>query len=150
MECSHESGRQFAVMFFAVAAAFPVMLEVMDGQGGVRRLYNTVSTLRIIDHSSESPLSLLMTEDEEFAQRQALRHAMFAFKRYFEAHLIRKSEEIYRITGRISKSAPPQSAYKSSRPTPQQVAEHIETLMDIMPLRFVRAFQKVLFRPKLI
>lgn len=32
MECSHESGRTFAVLFFGAAAAYPAMISILDGQ----------------------------------------------------------------------------------------------------------------------
>ncbi len=30
LECSHESGRRFAVMFFGTAAAYPILLDILD------------------------------------------------------------------------------------------------------------------------
>lgn len=135
MECSHESGRQFAAMFFGIACFFPAMLEAMDGQDGLRRLYNTVSTLKILTHHEESAaLNLLMTEDEEFGQRQSLRHAMVAFKRYFEAHLaVRWEQQVRRVTGGGGLARPNPS--KPLRLTPAQAVEAVDALMEHAPFR---------------
>ena len=42
VECSHDSGRQWAVMFCGMAAAFRVLLDIFDQQDGVRKLFNSV------------------------------------------------------------------------------------------------------------
>ena len=45
LECSHESGRCHATMFFSMAFPFRVVLELFDMQDGLRKLFNVVSGL---------------------------------------------------------------------------------------------------------
>ena len=43
VECSHDSGRQWAVMFCGMITSFRVLLDTFDQQDGVRKLFNSVS-----------------------------------------------------------------------------------------------------------
>ena len=43
LECSHESGRCHATMFFSLSFSFRVILDLFDQQDGLRKLYNLVS-----------------------------------------------------------------------------------------------------------
>ena len=43
MECSHDSSRCHACMFFSQVFPFRVMLDLFDQRDGLRRLFNTVS-----------------------------------------------------------------------------------------------------------
>ncbi len=83
--------------------------------------------LRILT-SGEDTINLLLTEDEEFLQRQSIRHAVVAFKRYFEAHLASK-----RI--KMSNGGVLPFPYKPLRFSTQQVIEQVETLMEVLPFR---------------
>ena len=67
MQCSHETGRAFAVMFFGVASSYRVFLDLFDEQDGLRSLYNSISVLKILQVDDESSL---MTDDEEATQKQ--------------------------------------------------------------------------------
>ena len=42
LECSHESGRCHATMFFSMAFQFRIILQLFDVQDGLRKLYNVV------------------------------------------------------------------------------------------------------------
>jgi len=42
LECSHESGRVHAAMFFSLSFPFRVIVDLFDEQDGLRKLYNTV------------------------------------------------------------------------------------------------------------
>ncbi len=90
MQCSHETGRTLALLFFGNACAFRVLLGIIDQQDGLRILYNTISTLKILQVDEDTDLYL--SEDQEGAQKQVVRQAMVAFKKYFEAHLILKCD----------------------------------------------------------
>ena len=68
MQCSHETGRAFAVMFFGVASAYRVFLDLFDEQDGLRCLYNSISVLKILQVDDEA--GSLMTDDEEATQKQ--------------------------------------------------------------------------------
>lgn len=43
LECSHDSGRCHATMFFGLTFQFKTILEEFDAQDGLRRLHNVVS-----------------------------------------------------------------------------------------------------------
>ncbi|XP_014672680.1 PREDICTED: protein VPRBP-like [Priapulus caudatus] len=92
LECSHESGRCHATMFFGAAFAFPIVLELFDIQDGLRKLINVMSTLQVLNTEER----LLLTDDEMFASRQTIRHVANALRRYLEAHLVKKVEQVKR------------------------------------------------------
>ena len=74
LECSHETGRQYSIMFFGLAFPFPSIMEIFDANDGLRRLYNTISTLSIISDKFEDRQT--MSDDEEFMQRQIVRYTV--------------------------------------------------------------------------
>ena len=80
LECSHETGRQYAIMFFGLAFPFRSIMDIFDCNDGLRRLYNTISTLSIISDKFEDRQTL--TDDEEFMQRQVVRYTVQALKRW--------------------------------------------------------------------
>jgi len=43
LECSHESGRVHAAMFFSLSFPFRVIVDLFDEQDGLRKLYNMVA-----------------------------------------------------------------------------------------------------------
>jgi HIV-1 Vpr-binding protein len=45
LECSHESGRCHATMFFGMAFPFRVIIDLFDKKDGLRRLINVVRFL---------------------------------------------------------------------------------------------------------
>lgn len=47
LECSHDSGRCHATMFFGLTFQFKIILEEFDDQDGLRKLYNVVSIKKI-------------------------------------------------------------------------------------------------------
>nr|KAG5696452.1 hypothetical protein BaRGS_020989 [Batillaria attramentaria] len=113
---------------------FRVMLDLFDQRDGLRRLFNVISTLEILNvEESESSLN----EDVIFAMRQAARHVCGALKKYFEAQLAIKAEEVRRSHIRSDGSSPTQEtpAYKPLKLTPPVVAENIELLMELLPVR---------------
>lgn len=46
LECSHASGCCHATMFFSISFSFRAVLELFDGQDGLRRLVNLVGRMR--------------------------------------------------------------------------------------------------------
>ncbi|XP_054275283.1 protein mahjong-like isoform X2 [Macrosteles quadrilineatus] len=137
LECSHDSGRCHATMFFGLSFQFRVILEEFDRQDGLRKLYNVMSTLPILAVEDDAALN----EDEECSARQIVRHVCVALKRYLEAHLHIKAENLRRLhmrentsetSAKMPATLPPYKAYKSS---PEEVAEQINTLLDLMTFR---------------
>ena len=140
MQCSHETGRAFAVMFFGVASSYRVFLDLFDEQDGLRSLYNSISVLKILQVDDESSL---MTDDEEATQKQvrilfdrifhyvlsfvvkmvllefeqALRQAAVSFRKYFESHLIVRCEQLSKIRDRSLQSSNSSSSSSSSSST---------------------------------
>ena len=117
IECSHESGKQWAVNFFGLACSFRGLISIIDEFDGIRVLYNLVCifiyTIRytknqikillyfVVIQISTLPImsndeTLILSDDEEYAQRQCLRCVMVALKRYIETHLALKVDQLRR------------------------------------------------------
>ncbi|KAK6624133.1 hypothetical protein RUM44_010991 [Polyplax serrata] len=134
LERSHNSGRCHATMFFGLSFQFRVVLEEFDAQDGLRKLYNVISTLPIL--SVEDEVSSVLNEDEECSYRQIVRHVTVALKKYYEAHLYIKAEQLRRAQDRDSGEKNFRSllpSYKACRGTPEEVQAQIETLLELMP-----------------
>ena len=69
IECSHVSGKQWAINFFGLASSFPNLLNIIDELDGIRKIFNQVSTLSILVND----VNLILSDDEEYAQRQSIR-----------------------------------------------------------------------------
>ncbi|XP_031698535.1 DDB1- and CUL4-associated factor 1-like, partial [Anarrhichthys ocellatus] len=78
-------------MFFSIAFSFRAVLQLFDHQDGLRRLVNLVSTLEILTTQSEVSI---MSDDQVFANRQTAKHTCMALRRYFEAQLAVKAEQV--------------------------------------------------------
>ncbi|XP_017768029.1 PREDICTED: protein mahjong [Nicrophorus vespilloides] len=135
LECSHDSGRCHATMFFGLTFQFKVVLDEFDAQDGLRKLHNVISTLSILSNDA-----VPINEDTECAARQIVRHVCVAYKRYLEAHLSTKSEQMRRSQMRPSErsglpSIPSQPTYKPCKSSPEEVEQQIETLLQNMPFK---------------
>ncbi|KDR23940.1 protein mahjong [Zootermopsis nevadensis] len=132
LECSHDSGRCHATMFFGLSFQFRAILAEFDAQDGLRKLYNVISTLPILSVEDDATLN----DDEECAARQIVRHVCVALKRYLEAHLCIKAENLrrtqFRETGGQLEPGLPPAKVKSS---PEEVQEQVQQLLDLMPFR---------------
>ncbi|GAB6021466.1 hypothetical protein CHUAL_004070 [Chamberlinius hualienensis] len=132
LECSHESSRCHATMFFGLSFQFRAILELFDEQDGLRKLYNMISTLQIL---SDEPTNL--TDDEVFGSRQTARQVCNALKKYFEAHLAVKSDEL-RNQARNQVGSPGSSSlprYIAAKFSPEVVQQNVETLLELLPPR---------------
>ncbi|KAJ9579265.1 hypothetical protein L9F63_024628, partial [Diploptera punctata] len=132
LECSHDSGRCHATMFFGLSFQFRAILAEFDKQDGLRKLYNVISTLPILSVEDEATLN----DDEECAARQIVRHVCVALKRYLEAHLCIKIENLrrtqFRETGGNLEPILTPAKVKSS---PEEVQEQVRQLLELMPFR---------------
>ncbi|CAG2115601.1 unnamed protein product, partial [Medioppia subpectinata] len=72
LECSHDSSRCHATMFFSLSFSFRMILELFDSQDGLRKLLNVIFLLDIFSDETE------YTEDELFTKRQNARHVCVA------------------------------------------------------------------------
>ncbi|KAL1117022.1 hypothetical protein AAG570_004350 [Ranatra chinensis] len=134
LECSHDSGRCHATMFFGLSFQFRVILEEFDSQDGLRKLYNVISTLPILSLDEAS-----VTEDEECSARQIVRHVCVSLKRYFEAHLYIRSEQVkrahFRDSTEYSKLHNTLPSYKACKSSQEEVCEQINVLLEYMSFR---------------
>uniref|UniRef100_T1J8Z3 Uncharacterized protein n=1 Tax=Strigamia maritima TaxID=126957 RepID=T1J8Z3_STRMM len=96
LECSHDSGRCHATMFFGLCLRYQRILDLFDDQDGLRKLFNLISTLEILSIDGYGDF---FNDDKVFASRQTVRHVCLTLKRYYEAHLLKKAQEINRLEG---------------------------------------------------
>ncbi|XP_006631057.2 DDB1- and CUL4-associated factor 1 isoform X1 [Lepisosteus oculatus] len=134
LECSHASGGCHATMFFSISFSFRAVLELFDKQDGLRRLVNLMSTLEILNLEDQGAL---LSDDEIFSSRQTAKHTCMALRRYFEAHLAIKVEQVKQSLQRTEGGAPvhPQPYYKACTYTHDQVVEMMEFLIEYGPVR---------------
>ncbi|XP_066157890.1 protein mahjong isoform X2 [Euwallacea fornicatus] len=136
LECSHDSGKCQAIMFFGLTFQFKIILDEFDAQDGLRKLHNVISTLPILQTDHEMHLN----EDQECASRQIVRHVCVAYRRYLEAHLYHKAEMIKRNLIRPNERPsapvlPALPAYKACKLSPEEIQQNIELLLQNMPFR---------------
>ncbi|KAJ1355503.1 hypothetical protein KIN20_012943 [Parelaphostrongylus tenuis] len=97
LEHSYESGMGSAAMFFAHGFYYKPILERFDQRDGLRKLYNYISTLTLLQGSNKERIDL--TEEQHLTSSQVIRNTVSDFKAYFEAHLFVKLEQIRRTVG---------------------------------------------------
>ncbi|KAF7988328.1 hypothetical protein HCN44_000901 [Aphidius gifuensis] len=137
LETSHDSGRCHGTMFFGFSFPFKVILDEFDSQGGLRILLNVISTLKILNFEEQDIQSI--NDDEDNAARQIVRHVVTALKRYMEAHLYWKSEQLQRLENarndqdnRHQYLIPP---YKPCKLRSDEVQSKVELLQELMNVR---------------
>ncbi|KAJ3602361.1 hypothetical protein NHX12_030119 [Muraenolepis orangiensis] len=132
LESSHASGCCHATMFFSISFSFRSVLLLFDQHDGLRRLVNLVSTLQIL--SAEQQGSNL-SDDQVFSSRQTAKHTCMALRRYFEAHLAVKKEQVKQRSegGAVIRKQPHYKACTSSR---EHVVEMMEYLVECAPPHF--------------
>ncbi|XP_018348236.1 PREDICTED: protein mahjong [Trachymyrmex septentrionalis] len=136
LERSHDSGRCHATMFFGFSFPFKVILEEFDAQDGLRKLFNVISTLPILNIEEEPTIN----DDEECASRQIVRHVAVALKRYMEAHLHLKAEQLQRAENvRVERDTwqPSLPPYKACKFSSEEVQAKVEILQELMSVRAV-------------
>lgn len=82
-----------------------------------------ISTLQILSDEDAPPLS----EDAECAARQIVRHVCITLKRYLEAHLSAKVEQL--------QQSPQSASNRVHKSSPELVQEQTETLLQLLPFR---------------
>ncbi|XP_028050580.1 DDB1- and CUL4-associated factor 1 [Monomorium pharaonis] len=136
LERSHDSGRCHATMFFGFSFPFKVILEEFDAQDGLRKLFNVISTLPILNIEEEPTIN----DDEECASRQIVRHVAVALKRYMEAHLHLKAEQLQRAENvRADRDTwqPSLPPYKACKFNSEEVQAKVEILQELMSVRAI-------------
>ncbi|KAJ4927175.1 hypothetical protein JOQ06_014911 [Pogonophryne albipinna] len=132
LESSHASGVCHATMFFSISFSCRAVLTLFDRHDGLRRLVNLVSTLQILNTESEVSL---MSDDQVFSNRQTAKHTCMALRRYFEAHLAVKAEQVKQSLHNSDggSTVPQQPFYKAYTYTREQVIEMMEYLIESAP-----------------
>ncbi|XP_040890661.1 DDB1- and CUL4-associated factor 1-like isoform X2 [Toxotes jaculatrix] len=132
LESSHASGVCHATMFFSISFSFRVVLQLFDHQDGLRRLVNLISTLEILNLENEVSI---MSDDQVFSSRQTAKHTCMALRRYFEAHLAVKAEQVKQSLHASDEGTivPQQPFYKAYTYTREQVIEMMEFLIECGP-----------------
>uniref|UniRef100_A0A8C3AJL9 DDB1- and CUL4-associated factor 1 n=1 Tax=Cyclopterus lumpus TaxID=8103 RepID=A0A8C3AJL9_CYCLU len=134
LESSHASGVCHATMFFSIAFSFRAVLQLFDRQDGLRRLVNLVSTLEILNTQTEASI---MSDDKVFANRQTAKHTCMALRRYFEAHLAVKAEQVKQSLHTSDEGTVVPSSrfirYLAYTYTREQVIEMMEFLIECGP-----------------
>ncbi|VVC46308.1 Hypothetical protein CINCED_3A018660, partial [Cinara cedri] len=139
LECSHDSSRCHATMFFSYSFHYRVIQEIFDSHDGLRKLINVISTLPLL--SSEDSEYSQLNEDAECSARQTIRHVCAGLKHYFEAHLHIKAQIIRRTKIRDSgltssfNNIFPVPGYKSNKKSQTEVYEEIELVSNEMSLK---------------
>ena len=102
-------------------------------QDGLRRLYNSLSTLKVSGLEESQDLD----DDELYLQRQMIKSALNALKQYTETHLaIRCEREISTTMEQDGYSPePPRPSWIPYKLEQNQVTEQIDTLMKLMHFR---------------
>lgn len=85
LECSHDTSRTHAALFFASCFQFPLLLELFDRDNGVRKFLNVISMRGLF---SDDPMINEFTDDEVYTRRQTAKQVCVALKRYTRAHFI--------------------------------------------------------------
>nr|CAB3267619.1 protein VPRBP [Phallusia mammillata] len=128
LECSHESGRCHAALFFSTAFQFKVILRLFDQHNGLRYLLNIISTLRIM-RQEEYEASL--EEEDLFTCRQAARNTCQTIKRYLETHLMLKVTLAKKLVPRPAWDISDATSSKIVAPDPETVIENLHFLLDL-------------------
>jgi HIV-1 Vpr-binding protein len=101
LECSHDSSRAHAALFFASCFQFPILLKLFDRDNGLRKLLNVISMRGLF---SDDPMINELSDDEVYARRQTAKQVTLALKKYTRAHFIletRKHNRTSLFTGDI-------------------------------------------------
>ncbi|XP_044248914.2 protein mahjong isoform X1 [Drosophila takahashii] len=137
----HDSSKCHATMFFSLSFQFKVILEEFDAQDGLRKLYNVISVLKILDPShNDSDNDSDINEDVECASRQMVRHVCVALKRYMEAHFFYKYNS-FLCQHNAASSSPSSNHYFNQNPTVaaklnfDQLHDQIRTLQEHTSIR---------------
>ncbi|XP_059103734.1 DDB1- and CUL4-associated factor 1-like isoform X1 [Peromyscus eremicus] len=132
MECSHASGCRHATMFFSVCFTFRAVLELFDRYDGLRRLVNLISTLEILNMEDQGAH---VSDDKILAACQRGKHTCMALRKYFEAHLAIKLQQVKQSLQRTEGAmlVHPQPPSKACSYTREQIVEMMEILIEYGP-----------------
>ena len=96
IETKHDSARVHGIMFFSYVLLSPSkhILTLFDQKDGVRRLFNVISTLKILQAESRH-------DTDSHAEKTCAKMASICLRRYIERHLIIRAEALNIPTNRF-------------------------------------------------
>lgn len=128
MECSHDSSRCHACLFFSQSFPYKVILNLFDQKDGLRRLINVISTLSIVNAESQGN----ETDDELHQMRQAARLVCDALRKYFEVHTTLKADELRSLHHHEGSSSSLKES-KSVKGCKYTMEENMDILLEYLP-----------------
>ncbi|KAH9512614.1 DDB1- and CUL4-associated factor 1, partial [Bulinus truncatus] len=128
MECSHDSSRCHACLFFSQSFPYKVILNLFDQNDGLRRLINMISTLSILNADSQGT----ETDDELHQMRQAARLVCDALRKYFEVHTALKADELRSLHHHDGASSSLKES-KSVKGCKFTMEENMDILLEYLP-----------------
>ncbi|XP_017473218.1 PREDICTED: protein mahjong isoform X1 [Rhagoletis zephyria] len=135
MERSYDSGVCHATMFFGLSFQFKVILDEFDSQDGLRKLYNVISILKILNPSNNDDDENPVDDDVECASRQLVRHVCVALKRYMESHLFYKYNNFMRQQCSLLTEFSQNIVTKAAKASLEQISEQVRTLQEHTSVR---------------
>lgn len=90
LECSHDSSRAHAALFFSLCFQFPILLKLFDRDNGLRKFLNVISMRGLF---SDDPMINELSDDEIYSRRQTAKQVTLALKRYTRAHFISETRK---------------------------------------------------------
>ncbi|CAD7012783.1 protein mahjong [Ceratitis capitata] len=136
LERSYDSAVCHATMFFGLTFQYKVILDEFDAQDGIRKLYNVVSILKILNPSNnDDEDEEVLNDDLECASRQLVRHVCVALKRYMESHLYFKYNNFMRQQCSLSSEFSQHVATKAAKASLEQVSEQVRILQENTSVR---------------
>lgn len=127
LECSHDSSRCHACLFFTQSFPYKIILQLFDEKDGLRRLINAISTLSILNQDGEQNHS----DDELHQMRQAARLVTEAVRKYFEVHTILKADELRTLHLHDGRSSLKES--RSVKGCKFSLEENMDVLLEFLP-----------------
>ncbi|RUS87998.1 hypothetical protein EGW08_004276 [Elysia chlorotica] len=128
MECSHDSSRCHACLFFSQSFPYKIILQLFDEKDGLRRLINAISTLSIL---TQDPDRHNPSDDELHQMRQAARLVTEAVRKYFEVHTILKADELRCLHLHDGRSSLKES--RSVKGCKFSLEENMDVLLEFLP-----------------
>ncbi|XP_067627313.1 protein mahjong isoform X2 [Eurosta solidaginis] len=135
MERSYDSGVCHATMFFGLSFQFKVILDEFDSQDGLRKLYNVISILKILNPSNNEDDENPVNDDLECASRQLVRHVCVALKRYMESHLFYKYNNFMRQQCLLTTEFSQNIVSKAAKASLEQISEQVRMLQENTSMR---------------
>ncbi|GFQ69813.1 hypothetical protein TNCT_145291 [Trichonephila clavata] len=122
LQSFHNSSLWYISMFFETALQYQIILETFDHQDGLRKLFNTMSTLYMYDWEHQKIL----------VNRRTTWHVCGALKSYFEAHLVLELHRQLSSSGRRDIFPIEKKPYESLDLFSERIDDCIQTWRELL------------------